>query len=231
MRRLIYVPIIHEAADLGSISDAAHEKGHDIFGRVRWEAHRETVKLFWKQIALYFKGIDAEGLDIFQDGLPVGGEIARRIIREGARRGSENYRVVLDLIHRGGIIKKTEDVTLLKKELARVEHLSRREPHGEEKTTPFQDLISSDPLMADRDRFTAQNINKHLGRQGVLFMGAFHSVPMYLEKEIHVVELKKIEAVQRYLNIMYANGPQIILESLSAAMVSPIEPSIPPFLP
>jgi len=54
-------------------------------------------------------------LEIFQDGLPVGGEIAHRIIHEGVEKGSRNYRIVQNLVNRGGIIKKTEDVELLKK--------------------------------------------------------------------------------------------------------------------
>ncbi len=225
MRTLIYVPVIHEAADLGSISDVADKKGHDIFGQNRWETHKEIVKSFWKRISGYFQDIDADGLEIFQDGLPVGGEIARRIIHEGAERGSRNYRIVLDLINRGGIIKKTEDVILLKKELMRTEQLSLENSHGEEKISPFQDLISGDQLIVDRDRFTGQSINKTLNRRGVLFMGAFHSVPCYLDKDINVLELKKIEKVRAYLNVVYTDGPREILESLSAYMVSSIKPS------
>lgn len=225
MRSLFYVPIIHEASDLGSISDVAHKKGRDIFGQIRWQTHQETVKSFWEQISRYFKNIDADGLEIFQDGLPVGGEIARRIIHEGAERGSRNYRIILDLINRGGIIKKTEDIILLKKELMRTKQLSLKDSHGEEKIAPFQDLISGDQLMADRDRFTAQSINKNLYQRGVLFMGAFHSVPCYLDKDINVLELKKIQKVRDYLKIVYTDGPREILESLSAYMVSPIKPS------
>ena len=225
MRSLIYVPVIHEAADLGSISDVADKKGHDIFGQIRWKTHKEIVKSFWGQISLYFNDIEADGLEIFQDGLPVGGEIARKIIHEGAERGSRNYRIILDLINRGGIIKKTEDVVLLKKELMRTEQLSSKDSHGEEKNTPFQDLISGDQLMADRDRFTAQSINKTLQHRGVLFMGAFHSVPCYLAHDINVLELKKIKKVRDYLNIVYTDGPREILATLSAYMISPVKTS------
>jgi len=226
MRSLIYVPVIHEAADLGSISAVADKNGHDIFGQTKWETHKEIVKSFWGRISEYFQGIDADGLEIFQDGLPVGGEIAHRIIHEGVEKGSRNYRIVQNLVNRGGIIKKTEDVELLKKELIRAKQLTEQNSHGEKETGLFQDPIAGDPLIADRDRFTAQTINKTLKQRGVLFMGAFHSVPSYLDKDINVLELKKIEQVRAYFNMVYADGPQEILASLSAYMISPIKSSL-----
>ena len=114
---------------------------------------KKIVKSFWEQISNYFRGIDAAGLEIFQDGLPVGGEMALRIVREGAERGSRNYRIVLDLINRGGIIKKTEDIKLLQRELMRARRLTQQGPLGEEEIDVYQDLISGERLMADRDRF------------------------------------------------------------------------------
>jgi len=221
---LIYVPVIHEAADLGSVSVVADEKGNDILGRKEWDKHKEIVKSFWEQISDYFRGIDAAGLEIFQDGLPVGGEMALRIVREGAERGSRNYRIVLDLVNRGGIIKKTEDVKLLQRELIRARQLTHQEPLEEEEIDVYQDLISGERLMADRDRFTARSINETLAQRGVLFMGAFHQVPVYLDKDIKVLELKKIEKVQAYLKVLYAQGPREILTSLSAYMAGPVAP-------
>ncbi|HKI48317.1 MAG TPA: hypothetical protein VKA69_03260 [Desulfobacteria bacterium] len=225
MRNLLYVPVIHEAADLGSISSAADEKGQNVFGPIRWERHKEIVKSFWKQISHYFEDIDAAGLEIFQDGLPVGGEIGLKIIREGARRGSRNYGIVLDLINRGGVIKKTEDVELLQKELIRTKQLSGKDAHGKEELDAFQDLTSGEQLMADRDHFVAQTINETLEHRGVLFMGAYHHVPVSLDKDIEIVELKKIDKVQAYLKILYSEGPREVLAALSAYMVSPIHTS------
>ena len=226
MRKLLYVPVIHEAADLGSISFAADEKGQNTFGHIRWARHKEIVKSFWEKIADYFKDIDAAGLEIFQDGLPVDGEIANKIIHEGAKRGSRNYRIVLDLINRGGVIKKTEDVELLQKELIRTKQLTGKAPHGKEDLDTSKDLASGDQLMADRDRFVAHSINETLERRGVLFMGAFHRVPVYFDKDIEVLELKKIEKVQAYLKIFYSEGPREILAALSAYMILPINSSL-----
>ena len=226
MRKLLYVPVIHEAADLGSISSVADEKGQDMFGPIRWERHKEIVKSFWRQTSRHFEGIDAPGLEIFQDGLPVGGEIGLKIIREGARRGSRNYRIVLDLINRGGILKKTEDVELLQKELIRTKELTGKDAHEKEALDAFQDLTSGDQLMADRDLFVAKTINETLEHRGVLFMGAFHHVPVYLDKDIEIVELKKTDKVQAYLKILYSGGPREVLAALSTYMVSPTYTSL-----
>jgi hypothetical protein len=226
VRKLLYVPVIHEAVDLGSISSVADEKGQNTFGHIRWARHKEIVKSFWEKTSEYFKDIDAKGLEIFQDGLPVGGEIGLNIIHEGARRGSRNYRIVLDLIGRGGVIKKTEDVELLQKELIRTKQLTGKDSHGREDFDALKDLASGEQLMADRDRFVARSINETLEKCGVLFMGAFHHVPVHLDKDIDVLELKKIEKVQAYLKILYSEGPREILAALSAYMVSPINSSM-----
>ena len=224
MRSLIYVPIIHEEADLGSLAAVANEKGLEICGESEWQNHQKTVALFWNRISDYFEKFDTHGLEIFQDGLPVGGELAHRIIREGAKRGSINYRIVLDLMNRGGIIKKTEDLALLQQELQRTRRLSRKDSHGRAEMSTFRKCLTSDRLMADRDRFTAESINKTLKRRGVLFMGAFHQVKSYLEDDIDVLELKEIEKVRDYFKTLYTTGSREKQAILSDYMVSHISP-------
>ena len=110
MKSLIYIPIIHEDVDLGSLAAAARKKGLEICGNAVWERHKETVRLFWKRIEQFLKSIDANDLEIFQDGLPAEGHMGLKIIQEGAKRGSRNHQIVLDLIHRGATLKKTEDI-------------------------------------------------------------------------------------------------------------------------
>ena len=68
MRSLIYVPVIHEAVDLGSVSAAAHKKGDDILGPKEWERHKGVVNAFWERISDYFKDFDATGLEISRTG-------------------------------------------------------------------------------------------------------------------------------------------------------------------
>ena len=224
MRSLIYVSVIHEEADLGSLAAVANSQGLEICGESEWQNHRKTVALFWNRISDYFEKIEAEGLEIFQDGLPVGGEIAHRIIREGAKRGSINYRIVLDLINRGGIIKKTEDLALLQQELQRTHRLSREDSHGKAERSIFRNRLTGDRLMADRDRFTAETINKTLERRGVLFMGAFHQVKPYLNGDIDVLELKEIKKVRNYFKTLYMPVTRKSMATLSDYMVSHISP-------
>ena len=54
MRSLIYIPIIHEEADLGSLAAVANEKGLEICGESEWQNHQKTVALFWDRISDYF---------------------------------------------------------------------------------------------------------------------------------------------------------------------------------
>ncbi len=219
MRTLLYIPVIHEAADLGTVSDAAALKGRDLIGQEEWEHHRKVVESFWEQIARYFREIEANGLEIFQDGLPFGGVIAERIIREGAHRGSRNHQIVLDLMKRGAHLRKTEDLELLQKELIRAREYATN--HLADKT---ESIIcdSGNRLLADRDRFAAQRINKTLERRGVLFIGAFHEITAHLDKDIDVRELKQKDKIAAYLKILYGKGPRELLTLLSAYMVSPI---------
>ena len=116
MRKLIYVPVIHVESDLGSISPAVDKRSAEVCGRDRWEKHKQTVTALWDVIEEFFKRLEASHLKIYQDGLMAGGELGQRIVDEGAKRGSRNYLIVLDLIKRGAEIRKTEDVELLKEE-------------------------------------------------------------------------------------------------------------------
>ncbi len=109
MRKLLYVPIIHTESDLGSVASAIDSKSSSLCGEERWAKHKETVAKFWESIADYFATIDASNLKIYQDGLPADGELGRKTIEEGARRGSKNLQLILNLMQKGAEIRKTED--------------------------------------------------------------------------------------------------------------------------
>lgn len=221
MKSLIYIPIIHEDVDLGSLAAAARKKGLEICGNAVWERHKETVRLFWKRIEQFLKSIDANDLEIFQDGLPAEGHMGLKIIQEGAKRGSRNHQIVLDLIHRGATLKKTEDIELLKEELERSKRLSGA---GERQNdlAPEEDLACGKNLMVKRDRIVAQNINRHLKQRGVLFMGAFHTIIPQLDKTISINELKSVKKVQEYLLTLYRSGPAEKHRELSDYLAAPL---------
>ncbi len=53
MRNLIYVPIIHSSADLGSLSKDVNKKGIANLGKDVWEKHIKTIDGFWDAILHY----------------------------------------------------------------------------------------------------------------------------------------------------------------------------------
>ena len=222
MKQLLYVPVIHEEADLGSVAAPAGKRSQEFFGKARWERHKEIVTAFWDRLSDYFSEMDPTGLRVYQDGLAAGGELGRRIIQEGAERGSRNYQIVLDLIKRGGEIRKTEDIEILKKELERILQCIQNESSDKRDSIPVRDHLEGDTLMEERDRFVAKTIDDTLkeGERGVLFMGAFHRVIRYLPDDIQVCEVKSTKKVRDYFKFLISNRDQEKFENLADYMVS-----------
>jgi len=194
------MPVIHVESDLGSIAPDIDKRSASICGKERWERHKECVTQFWDKIEEYFKRLDAGNLKIYQDGLLADGELGRKIIEEGARRGSRNFHTVLDLMERGGEIRKTEDVELLKEEYNHILKLAQTKSFWEKTTAYIGYRVRKDRIMEKRDIYVAKTINETLeaGEKGVLFMGAFHDVSQYLAGDIDVKEVKNIEKVRTY---------------------------------
>ena len=117
VKRLIVVPIIHNAADLGSLADSVRAHYVQRFGPAVWQQRQQAVRDLWQGIA---EALDALNLDyrrvrIYQDGLPVCGK-EEQIVRELAEAGSLNHQLVRDLLGRGAVLEGTEDPQLLIRE-------------------------------------------------------------------------------------------------------------------
>ena len=67
MRTLIYVPIIHTGADLGSLAQLVTKRGIADLGEDIWKEHQRTVEGLWDVISDYFASIDVSGMKIYQD--------------------------------------------------------------------------------------------------------------------------------------------------------------------
>ena len=78
MKRLLYIPIIHDEADLGSASAALAQRSAVLSGERRWVLHRETVGKFWERITAYLHSFDPHQLRVYQDGLAADGEMGRK---------------------------------------------------------------------------------------------------------------------------------------------------------
>jgi len=221
MRKLIYVPVIHVESDLGSIAPEIDKKSAEVCGKERWEKHKQTVVTFWDVIEGFFRKLDAGNLKIYQDGLMAGGDLGRRIVEEGAKRGSRNYQIVLDLMKRGAEIRKTEDVELLKEELNQILRIAQNSSAWEKTVAHIGKEVDRKTLLEKRDRFIAKTISETLedGETGVLFIGAFHDVVPMLAKEIKVQEVKSRKKVKDYFNILISGGNDKKFEELASYLV------------
>jgi len=117
-RKLIVARIVHSPSDMGSAQDGLTRSGMDALGRQRWQENQRKIEQFWLDLEKEVEemGLDAARLHIYQDGLPCGGPLGERIIRETAARGSKNYQIVQRLMERGARIEATESPELLRQE-------------------------------------------------------------------------------------------------------------------
>lgn len=196
MRRLVYIPIIHEEVDLGSTGSHLAQDSASRSGDDRWTLHRKTLEGFWNEVERYLRRFDARTLRVYQDGLAAGGDLGARIAEEASKRGSRNYRLVHDLLRGGAELRVTEDPALLLLEAARF--------HGPGPLDQATD--TSKNTLERRDAFIARQISSTLreGELGVLFMGAVHCLISHLAADIHVQFFKDPEKLLEYVHTLLA---------------------------
>jgi len=192
MRRVLHIPILHSATDLGSLSESVRTEYTRALGPAGWSRHQEAVELLWSAIRARIEALDLDyaRTRIYQDGLPVCG-FERKIVEELAKAGSSNHQLVADLLEKGAVLEGTEDPQLLVQEyqlqqrisqgarsLVRKEGLSTGKGGAAKTvpdTTPPPDAEAQAVLQA-RDRFVADRIVKTLqeGETALVFLGAAH---------------------------------------------------------
>lgn len=204
MRTLIYVPIIHTSADLGSIAEHVTKRGTADLGQELWEKHRRTVEGFWNAISDYFDSIDVDGVKIYQDGMVADGEVGLKIAEDTARAGSKNYELILRLLQRGAILMKTEDFKLVKKEYDKLLAITEAKSITRKIPAFIKYKLAKTLLLNRRDTFIAKGIDKTLktDEKAILFIGAFHNVKKRLPKSIKVGEIKSIDKVRKYQRLL-----------------------------
>ncbi len=177
MRRLIHVPIVHTAADLGSLSESLRERYLKRFGRSGWKHREQAVAELWTGIRedLGRLRLDFNTVAIYQDGLPVCG-FEEKIVTELAEAGSLNHQLVLDLMAKGATLVGTEDPQLLIREYE-MQTEQTPEQFGSE-TAHAEHLQQARLVLEARDRFIVKRIQETLsaGETGVLFLGAAHQL-------------------------------------------------------
>ncbi len=206
MRNLIYVPIIHASADLGSMASELHKKGIADFGEEFWQQHIETINGFWEAIRHYFDSIDMyiEGTKIYQDGMVADGEVAEQIIQDSVKAGSINYQIVSDLIQKGAVIIQTEKLDLVKKELVKLQSITMAKSSFAKIMSLIMYKITKSSILKTRDKFIANQINTTLKEDetGILFIGAYHNIMDKLPSDIQVIELKDMAKIRRYHKLL-----------------------------
>jgi hypothetical protein len=225
MRTLLYVPIIHMTADLGSLAPDVAQRGIRGVGEEGWRKHLETVEGFWNSLATYFDAMEAAGVRLYQDGLVANGDMGRRIVEEGAKSGSKNYEIIAGLIGKGALLVRTEDLELAKKERDHLVEMTRATTRAKKMIAYLGYMRIKNHLLEKRDRFIAGRINETLGpdETGVLFIGAYHKIIPFLEKDIRVREIKEIEKIREYQRtFLHMRKNKERFEALSMYLISPV---------
>lgn len=225
MRTLLYVPIIHTSADLGSMANDISRRSVAGLGEEIWEKHRKTVEGFWDVISDYFGALDVKGMKIYQDGLVGEGDIGRTIVKETAKAGSRNYRLVAKLLEKGAVLVKTEDFKLVKKEYDRLLAITRAKSTLCKIMTFLKYKLTKASLLNKRDAFIAKKIDETLeiGERGILFIGASHNIKKRLPENIHVEEIKDTAKVKKYQKLLPFYGKnRMQFDELSRYLVSEI---------
>jgi hypothetical protein len=206
MRTLIYIPIIHSGADMGSMATELTRKSIDEFGKEFWETHVDTVDKYWEIISQYCDTIDFgdKTVKIYQDGMVADGEIALKIMEDSVKAGSRNYEIISRLVKRGATIVQTEDLSLVRKELEMLKSLPTSGALIIQLIRIFRFKISRHKLLGQREKFISGRIASTLGpnETGIIFIGAYHSVSNKLPKDIVVKELKEIDKVREYQKLL-----------------------------
>jgi len=204
MRTLIYVPIIHTSADLGSLAKEVAKRGVANLGQELWDRHRRTVEGFWDVISDYFNSIDVKGMKIYQDGMVAEEEVGRKIAEDTAKAGSKNYQLILKLLEQGAVLVKTEEFQLVKKEYERLHAIARAQSVAQKIIAFMKYKLVKTTLLNKRDRFIAERIDRTLkaGETAILFIGAFHNIKARLSKTIQIKEIKDTAKVRKYQKLL-----------------------------
>ncbi|MDP2845568.1 MAG: hypothetical protein Q8N79_05790 [Candidatus Methanoperedens sp.] len=188
MRKLILIRIVHTAADMGSMSEGLIKEGIAKIGREKWLENQRKIEKFWDEVK---KEIEALNLDyskvrVYQDGLPCGGELGLKIVKETADKGSKNYQIVGMLIEKGAAIEATESPGLLRKEYEHIKAMVTAATEEEKAEAVRRYEKIKDDLMQERDAYIAKAIDATLkdGETGLLFIGAAHNIKVATDIEV-----------------------------------------------
>jgi hypothetical protein len=185
-RKLVYIPIIHTAADMGTLAASIRGKKLSMVGRQGLARNVAAVEKMWDKIERVASRLPLTPgtVRVYQDGLPIC-QHEQEIVSELAESGSRNHRLLLQLQSRGARVMGTESPELLVEEyqLAKASLASGVTAEDASRQRQLRDTV-----LEKRDRFIADRINVTLGdgETGILFIGMLHSLSRFLDSDIRV---------------------------------------------
>jgi hypothetical protein len=180
MAHLLYVPVVHSSAEMGSAASGYQAAFIARFGEQKWRERGDEYNAIWRAIheridhRLQQRGVALPDVKLYQDSLPVCGHEAA-LVTQLSEQGSENHKLLGVLMQRGAVLVGSESPELLLEEYRLLQ-------------TPGHTEAQAAALLEQRDRFIAQRIVETLGKHefGILFIGALHRVHVYLPQQITV---------------------------------------------
>lgn len=228
MRTLIYVPVIHTSADLGSFAKDVTERGIAGLGETFWKIHQKTIDGYWEKISSYLDSLPVLGMKIYQDGLVANREMGQKIVEEGVKSGSKNFELILKLLKRGAILVRTEDFMLVKKEHDMLLAIIQAKSTVQKFIAVMKYKLIKNRLLIKRDKFVTQRIKEtlSLNERGIIFIGAYHKIKRRLPEDIQIKEIKDTDKVREYQKLLplYLKNKKRF-EQLSRYIVSEINDS------
>ena len=191
-RHLIWVPIIHTQADMGSLGEWVEYVYKRKIGHEKWKQHRKATEELWQRIRREIDNLhlDYERVRLYQDGLPNCG-VEEEMVRDLAKEGSENYRLLLELMEKGAKVTGTESPELLKEEYEALRAALEAEKSGRGDSATASHKERSKYLLDSRNRYIARRIDDTLTAEetGLLFLGMLHSMKGLLAPDIQMTLL------------------------------------------
>jgi hypothetical protein len=189
-RTLIYIPIIHDQADMGNLRESVRQAALRKLGEKTWRRKVKLVDQIWTESEMIIDNLrlSFDKVRLYQDGLPVcGREID--IVTDLAKAGSRNHRLLLRLMEKGATVMGTESAELLVEEYQLFRSiLNARDLKKTPKIDECRKALS-ESLLERRDRYVADRINTTLreGETGILFLGLLHNLEKRFDKDIKLI--------------------------------------------
>lgn len=187
LRQLIYIPVVHTEADMGSLASGMKKTYISRFGRTKYTAHVKAIDDMWDGLKKRIEklGFDYSHTKVYQDGLPNCG-FELKIIEDLAKRGSPNHELVLWIVKKGATLVGTENPELLVKEYNHIKKILSEKDNDKRKKLIKVFEKDGRELIKARDAYIAKRIDETLkpGEAGFLFIGMLHRVDEKLNGDI-----------------------------------------------